>query len=50
MNQQRAMTDLGKEEEFQLKLRALNDEIRRVKTNIRDTQEKQKELDRHNQD
>jgi hypothetical protein len=42
------MSDLGKEEEFQVKSRALNDEIRRIKINIRETQEKQKEIDRVN--
>ncbi len=48
MNQQRAMTDLNKDEEFQTKLRSVNDEVRRVKQNLRDTQDRQKEFDRTN--
>ena len=50
MNQQRAMTDLNKDEEFQTKLRSVNDEVRRVKQNLKDTQERQKELERVNQE
>ena len=50
MNQQRAMTDLDKDEEFQTKLRQVNDEVRRVKHSLKETQERQKELDRVNQE
>ena len=44
------MNDLNKEEEFQAKLRAMNDEIRRTKTSIKDMQEKQKEIEKSNTD
>ena len=50
MNQQRAMTDLNKDEEFQTKLRSVNDEVRRVKQSLKETQDRQKELDRVNQE
>ena len=50
MNQQRAMTDLNKDEEFQTKLRQVNDEVRRVKHSLKETQDRQKELDRVNQE
>jgi hypothetical protein len=50
MNQQRAMTDLNKDEEFQTKLRSVNDEVRRVKQNLKETQDRQKEIDRVNQE
>ena len=42
------MNDLNKDEEFQVKLRIMNDEIRRTKTNIKEMQEKQKEIEKSN--
>lgn len=50
LNQERAMNDINKEEECQLKVRAINDEVRKAKGNIRQAQEKIKELDRVNQE
>ena len=44
------MTDLNKDEEFQTKLRSVNDEVRRVKQNLKETQDRQKEIDRVNQE
>lgn len=48
MFQEKAMNDLNKDEEFQVKLRIINDEIRRTKTNIKEMQEKQKEIEKSN--
>lgn len=48
MFQEKAMNDLNKDEEFQVKLRIMNDEIRRTKTNIKEMQEKQKEIEKSN--
>ena len=39
LNQERAMTDLNKDEDFQVKLRALNEELRRVKASVKNTQD-----------
>ena len=44
------MTDLNKDEEFQTKLRSVNDEVRRVKQNLKETQDRQKDIDRVNQE
>ena len=48
MFQEKAMNDLNKDEEFQVKLRIMNDEIRHTKTNIKEMQEKQKEIEKSN--
>jgi hypothetical protein len=48
MFQEKAMNDLNKDEEFQVKLRMMNDEIRRTKINIKEMQEKQKEIEKSN--
>ena len=48
MFQEKAMNDLNKDEEFQVKLRIMNDEIRRTKTNVKEMQEKQKEIEKSN--
>jgi len=48
MFQKKAMNDLNKDEEFQVKLRMMNDEIRRTKINIKEMQEKQKEIEKSN--
>jgi chromosome segregation ATPase len=50
VNAERAMTEINKEEECQAKLRAINDEVRKAKANARTAQDKQKELDRANQE
>ena len=42
------MNDLNKDEEFQVKLRMMNDEIRRTKVSIKEIQEKQKEIEKSN--
>jgi hypothetical protein len=44
------MNDLNKEEEFQVKIRAMNDEIRRTKASIKEMQDKQKEIEKTNTD
>jgi predicted DNA-binding antitoxin AbrB/MazE fold protein len=48
VNQQRAMLDLNQGEELPVKLRALNDEIRKAKAGTKETSDKVKEIDRSN--
>lgn len=48
VHQERAMTDINKEEEYSFKVRVINDEVRKAKGNIRAAQEKWKEIDRGN--
>ncbi|TNV77347.1 hypothetical protein FGO68_gene16783 [Halteria grandinella] len=50
VNQERAMSDINKEEEYASKIRAINDEVRKAKGNVRNAMEKQKEIDRGNQE
>ncbi len=42
------MNDLNKDEEFQVKVRMMNDEIRKTKVSIKEMQEKQKEIEKSN--
>ena len=50
VNQQRAMLDLNQGEELPVKLRALNDEIRKAKAVTKETSDKVKDIDRSNQE
>lgn len=50
VNQQRAMLDLNQGEELPVKLRALNDEIRKAKAATKETSDKVKDIDRSNQE
>ena len=48
LNQERAITDMSKEGECQEKLRAINDEVRKCKANIKAASDKAKEVERVN--
>lgn len=49
-NHQRALVEITGDDEFAIKLRQINDEIRRTKVSVRETQERHKELDKANQE
>lgn len=48
--QERALSDLSKEDEIKEKVRAINDEARRAKAAIKEASDQAKELDRHNKE